>query len=329
MSEPEQGEWEGSFARPPAGEKRVIDTEPPGQRLDDIHMPSGPEQPARVSSTGSTGADSPEGEELISVAEQLLIMKREVDLLQIEIAKPAMSWYRQIPVIVSVAALILSLMTTAYSERRATQQDLHNARVELRELISQNDELTISMSEIASQYKDNPAAQNLAQSSATTSRVILANQAANVLDELGDDVTATEYLAVGSALFNLGTYDARVSDFYQRGLKLPADVITKTALYRGLANAYFGKGQIEEGRKAFEGALSASSEVHLTKAFNDGYTQYAWAIAELLARSCVESRNHLQAARQAYDSFEAGGGVLPAGYRDQLNAFSQTLENRC
>jgi hypothetical protein len=292
-------------------------------------MQSAPDQPARLSSKASTGAGSGEVDKPTSVSEQLLIMKKEIDLLQIEIAKPAIPWYRQIPVLVSVAALLLSLMTTFYSERRSSEQDLHNARVELRQLIFQIDEATFSTIDIATRYKNNPSAQLNAAASAITRRIILVNQAADVVDELGDKVTATEYLAVGNALVTLGTYDARVFDYYRQGLTRPADLNTKTALYRSLAQAYFGTDRPGEGRKAFEGALSAPGGVPAVNASNDAYTQYSWASAELKAGSCVNARQHFEAARQAYDSIANSGGNVSAGILEQLKVFGQTLEKRC
>jgi hypothetical protein len=302
----------------------------PGSHVEEgPRMQSARDQPARLSSEASTGAGSSEGDEPTSVSEQLLIMKKEIDLLQIEIAKPAIPWYRQLPVLVSVAALLLSLTTTFYSERRSSEQDLHNARVELRQLIFQIDETTFSAVDIATRYKNNPSAQLNAASSAVSRRIILVNQAADVVDEIGDKVTATEYLAVGHALASLGTYDARVFDYYQRGLTRPADVTTKTALYRSLAEAYFGTDRPEEGRKTFEGALSASAEVPAVKVSNDAYTQFHWATAELGAGSCVNARQHFEAARQAYDSIANSGGTVPAAILEQLKVFGQTLEKRC
>jgi hypothetical protein len=256
-------------------------------------------------------------------------MKKEIDLLQIETAKPAVPWHKQMPVLISIAALVLSLLTTYYAERRSAQQDLHNARVELRQLIFQIDENSLAAVDIDTRYKNNPSAQVTARSLALTRRIILVNQAADVIDEIRDRVTSAEYYTIGYDISTLGIDDPRVINYYQRGLKRPGDVNTKAALYRGLAQAYFGTRRIEEGRKAFEEALSVSSHAPSGGLSNEAYTQYQWAVAELNAGNCVNARRHLGAAEDAYDSFTNGGGFIPTGMQEQLKASKRSLESRC
>jgi DNA repair ATPase RecN len=114
-------------------------------------------------------------------------------------------------------------MTTFYSERRSNQQQLHDARVELRQLIVQIDEVSREITDIEDQYRNNPTALSLARSLAFTRKIILVNQAAEVADEIDEDVSPAEYYAIGSALASLGTTDPRVFKYYNRGLAKGTD----------------------------------------------------------------------------------------------------------
>lgn len=103
----------------------------------------------------------------------------------------------------------------------------------------------------------------IARSEAVTRRIILTNQAAELVEELGDSVTATEYYALGVAVSQLGTYDDRIFEYYRRGLEEPADPSTRLALLRNLAGAYFATDRADEGRPYYSDALSVPFQFRL------------------------------------------------------------------
>src|SRR3954463_15025024 len=84
-------------------------------------------------------ATSPSPEERSSLERRVDTMKQEIDALQIEVMKGSSPWYRNIPVVVSMAvavlAFVFSLVTTVLSDRRIGQEEKHQTRVELRSLI--------------------------------------------------------------------------------------------------------------------------------------------------------------------------------------------------
>ena len=69
------------------------------------------------------------------LGERVDTMKREIDALQIAVMSQKKPWYKEIPVIVSVVALLFSFGTTVVSFRRTQVQDVQNMRQELRGLL--------------------------------------------------------------------------------------------------------------------------------------------------------------------------------------------------
>jgi hypothetical protein len=303
------------------------------------HQPEGP-----LSTAGNSSGSARSNSSVGSLEEQILIMKREIDSLQIESAQKKTPWFKQIPVLVSIGALLLAGLTTYYSERRSDEQELHNARTELRQVLFEIDAETRRLALVPADANaqranaqvdsatDPANAANvtmIARSEAVTRRIILTNQAAELVEELGDSVTATEYYALGVALSQLGTYDDRIFEYYRRGLEKPADSSTRLALLRGLAGAYFGTDRAEEGRPYYSDALSVPFQFSTTKLDNDAYTHYLWAVNELYVGNCGEATEQLTASHAGYEDLQnAGGTVLPA-ITTQLQTVAESIKERC
>ena len=167
-------------------------------------------------------------------------------------AKPGEPWFRQIPILVSIGALILSVVTTLYSVQLSREEALQDSRAEVRQLITQIEEVNQELTELDTKYRTDPAALQLARSQAYTRKIILVNQAVDTILRIEGGVTAAEYYAVGVSLADLGTLDPRVFDLYRRGLALVPDPNSSIALYRSLAAAYFAVNNVTDGRKAYQ-----------------------------------------------------------------------------
>jgi hypothetical protein len=278
--------------------------------------------PARQSPPGGALIDE---NETASVSEQLLIMKREIDLLQIEVAKPAVPWYKQIPILVSIGALLLALVTAYYSEHRSSQQALHDARVELRQLIVQIHEVSQELTDLNIRYRNNPTALRLARDPAAIRQRILIYQAADIADQIAEAVTPAEYYAVGTALWGLGTSDPRVIEYYKRGIAKGTDPGSTVALHRALALAYFGIGNAADGRKEYENALATSSGVTATRKLDDAGTQMMWATSELYAGQCPNAREHFNQGRAGLRAITSEGGAVPSDFQNQLTTLEKEL----
>jgi hypothetical protein len=127
-------------------------------------------------------------------------MKKEIDALQIQLSESNRPWYKQASIVIAMVARLLSFGTTYYSNRQTRLQNIHNARVELRGLIEEIESASLARVDLQNKYKNNPQALGLASSLARTRQIVLVTQAAGILDSIPDEVTATEYFAVASAL---------------------------------------------------------------------------------------------------------------------------------
>ncbi|HEY6709570.1 MAG TPA: hypothetical protein VJB61_18495, partial [Actinomycetota bacterium] len=93
-----------------------------------------------------------------AVQAQLAMMKREIDALQITVAETTRPWWKQASILIAALALLFSFGTTYYSAEQTRKADIHNAKVELRELIQQLTELPQRNVDLNSKYADNPSA---------------------------------------------------------------------------------------------------------------------------------------------------------------------------
>jgi hypothetical protein len=175
-----------------------------------------------------------------STQDQLVTMKKEIDSLQIAMGESNRPWYRQAATLIAIGALLFSFGTTYYSNRQARLQNIHNAKVELRGLIKEIESASLANVDIQNRYKDNPAAWTLASSLVRTRQIVLASQAADIVDSIPDEVTATEYYAVGSALSTISA--ERVLSFYERGLAKSDNVDSYLAITRSMGLQYFSVG---------------------------------------------------------------------------------------
>jgi hypothetical protein len=129
------------------------------------------------------------------VQAQLAMMKREIDALQVTVAETTRPWYKQASILIAALALLFSFGTTYYSAEQTRKADIHNAKVELRELIQQLTELPQRNVDLNSKYADNPSALLVASGLINTQQIVLAKQAVDIIDDIPEEVSSTEYFA--------------------------------------------------------------------------------------------------------------------------------------
>ena len=267
----------------------------------------------------------------LTLQHQLTTMKQEIDALQIEMAARAKPWYRQASVMVALAALIFSFATTAVSIQRTGLQDRHNAKVELRELIREISTISTRAAELGTRSSKDSRAGLLASSLLTTDMIVLANQAADIVDEIPEEITAAEYYAVASALGANGISE-RVLDYYDRGIAVAHDTPSHIALQRGLASTYFAQGDVNRGRAAYREALDAIDDfpdtTDIYRQAENAYTHFLWAGAEFTTGECeAASREHAESAGQ-YAAAAANGWDVTL-IAPQLVALRDSIKQRC
>lgn len=228
-------------------------------------------------------------------------IKREVDALQIHVMKGSAPWYKQVPVIVPIVVSLIALSFAFYtndkSENRATREEQHAQRAELRSLIQR---LSAFPRENFELYRKNPGAWRQLSGPIVRETLILARQSTELIHELRSQVTSEEYIAVAFALSSAGQ-TAESEDLTLEGLKAAKDATGEATLLRQLGTIRFTNGDFEGGRKRFRQALAIydkyPEENRNTVTFNSAFTQLNWSEAELGQRHCPEAWQHITAAK--------------------------------
>jgi tetratricopeptide (TPR) repeat protein len=227
--------------------------------------------------------------------------KQDVGELQLNSKQKEEQWFRSPSVIISLLALLFSFGTTAVSYVRMHQQDIHDARSELRTLVERLDQLPRENIEYMEKYSKTPLVQNQVAGLLNTENAMLAKQAAAVIDRIPNNVAATEYYAVALALWqsSLGEKAIRVA---QKGIEVATDANDEVDLLRFYGNILFMFGKAEQGRAQYKKALDIFAKY---QGYNTYYiesshllTELSWAQSEFRARQCDYIGSHLTEAQR-------------------------------
>lgn len=216
-----------------------------------------------------------------------LLLKKEVDALQIAIHGQQTPWYKSMSTVLSVVALLFSFGTTFVSYKRTQSQDIQSARVELRVLLQRLASLPRENIEITKKYeKIDPSAVASISGFINQENAILARQAAEIAKNLPpESVSATEYYAIGVALQNAYNVEG-AKEAFTKAIDVSTDLNDRVAALRMRANLLFGTGQPDAGRVDYQKALSVFSDFEKTS-YNDYtkksthiWTELGWAYSE-------------------------------------------------
>ena len=233
----------------------------------------------------------------------LLLLKKEVDALQIAIHSQKTPWYKNISTILSIIALLFSLGTTYVSNKRIESQDIQNARIELRGLLQRLVALPRENIEITKKYEktDSNTLWSLG-SYLNQENLLLARQAAEITKRLPPEyVSATEYYSIGGAMQLAYNIDA-AHEFYTKAIDISTDLNDKVGALRMRANLLYLTGKSDAGRIDYEKALNIFSDFskstynEYTKKSTHIATELAWAYAEANNGSIDAAQKHISNA---------------------------------
>lgn len=268
---------------------------------------------------------SPIKEELRELRRSLDQNDAEIDTLQLEAQKARGPWYRDISVMVSISAVLFSMLTTAFSYYIARQQDIHNSKAELRGLIQGITELNREYADLISASNSTNQAYHL--SAVTAEIILLTNQADDLIEQIPSYVTPVEYFSVADAFARNG-YPERAEELYLEAIDASRTRSDKVASLRAYAQLLILSQKHDEVRNTFAAALSTnqefSSNYPLVVLRDDMYTHLSWANYELSQRQCAKAREQLGKA-----SSIASQLFLPAAdpFTVQLNLLLKAAES--
>lgn len=244
----------------------------------------------------------------------------EIDDLKVKAAMEHGPWYRNVQVLVAVFALLLFLGTTAVSaywasaqndaaERRLRQQEIHDAKVELRALLQRLQAIPGENVELYSTDADPLVTRSLGVYLAAEN-ALLTNQALAIIDRIPDQISTLEYVSVGNALGFIGNHGA-AQRLYERAIEVAKDAYDHVGAHRSLAMSLMTGGDVEGGRDHFDEALTVAerypSPVEDFAAFMDTETEMLWASTESAQNQCAAAKEHAEAARRHATALEGPG----------------------
>lgn len=232
-------------------------------------------------------------QELESLHTQMQQNDAEIDALQIALNQRARPWWLEPPVVVSVIAALVAILSTAYGIYQQREQERRGARIELRELIGQlkdNAELRIKYGAAGAQqlggYID-------------SENQLLADQAEDILNAYGSDVTSTEFILVGLIFTTSGDY-TRAQNLLETATRRAETPYEYVFAYRALAQAEFTSGNFERGREAYRQAMNVRHRFpNLPESIYDGFDAQTWIYlggSEIAIQECERARDALAQA---------------------------------
>jgi len=225
------------------------------------------------------------------LADQVSFLEREVESLKGTTKAPTAPLYKNIPVIVSITALLFSFGTTYVSYERTKQQDIHALRAELRNLLQRLSSIPKDDVEFKHKYFSTPATVALLSGLIAQENSLLARQAAEIIRRLPkEQVSTVEYTSVGRALASIDNETAQV--LLSRGAEIATSWIEEANALRTHANLLFTMGKSEEGRVLYRQALELKTKYKNFDPMTHVQTELAWATAEhaIGAREQVQER---------------------------------------
>lgn len=231
----------------------------------------------------------------------LLLLKKEVDALQVSLLKQRNPWYKNISIIVSILALLFSFGTTFVSYVRTNAQDIQNSRVELRGLLQRLASLPREYLEAKKKYEPDQSTISTISEFINEENALLARQAAEIARKLPPQyVSATEYYAIAIALENSYNVEG-AKELFTKAIDVSTDLNDRVAALRMRGSLMFIMGQPDVGRLDFQKALNVFSDFpnvynDYTKKSTHIWTELGWAIAEAGAGTKEMALQHISNA---------------------------------
>jgi tetratricopeptide (TPR) repeat protein len=245
---------------------------------------------------------------LSRVEDTLQLVRNRVDALQIAADEKKKPWYRQTPSLISVLALLASIATAIYSGVQGKHQDVRQKQDSLRAIVS-------GLIDLAAEYQSKLGSEPAKQLSINerefisgmmnTKRMLLDEAADNLVRQVPDDVSSSEYhfLADGK-LTNGGA--SKAEEYYKKAVTVSQEPLVKMIALRKLAGFYAQRGpfhSISEARKRFQEAvdLIPGEPRDDATAYAVGFTWDMWGAAEFMNEFPEEGRQKMAKARKYYE----------------------------
>ena len=255
--------------------------------------------------------DSPE--KIAQLEQSVRLLRDQVDALQIAAAEKKTPWYRQMPSLAGLVALLLSISTAIYSGVQGRKQDVQKKQESLRTIVSS----LIDLSGEQQTRLNSVEAQKLSTQERefiggmiNNKRMILAEAADNIVREIPHDVSSSEYNVLATDKLGNGGA-AKAEEYLRNAVEVSEEALARMIALRSLAMFYAQRGpfySIAEARKKFQEAVDVirGEPRDDATAYTVGFTWEMWGTAEFMNNFPQAGQEKIAQARRYYSDLSAG-----------------------
>lgn len=182
------------------------------------------------------------------------IIKKEIDTLQIQLAQVKKAWYTQPSVLISLTALLFSFGTTIVAYINSYNEAVMANHREAMTIIQRLTKLPSENFDLLQKYKDSGAGQSLS-GMINQENILLATQAANLVNKHPESFTSTEFFAIATALSNSNITEI-VPYLFNTAIEKSTSGNDYNVSTRAYAIYLYSKGEYKNGDLYFKKAMN-------------------------------------------------------------------------
>lgn len=237
------------------------------------------------------------------------------------------TWIHQPTLIISMAAFIISLVTTVASAYRTYRQDVEARKTELRALISQFNAAQLQSIELEYKYKNDPYLPNIS-STLNVQNMVTIKQAYLLVKELGRDASSIDFGIIAYALSSVGDMGL-AEEMNLKAMETAANATEYLGPVRQLGVLKMQTGKTAEAEVYWKKALNVF-DTYPKGAINEQYVHYthAWTLLSWAESSgdCKAVFDHVAAANKEIEALGASvpGDILQMRARSSARCAAST-----
>jgi tetratricopeptide (TPR) repeat protein len=239
--------------------------------------------------------------QLKDIESELKLLRDQVDLLQIAASEKKKPWYRQTSSIISIVALLFSIITGIYTQIARHEQEIRSQKDELRKTLATLLDLREDLNGRINSIPDAQMRES-ASISLNNKRMVYLEAAEFLITKMPGQVSSSECNVLANEHLMDSNF-AQAERYFLKAIDASGTDINKVTALRALAWFYFYDGprrDFEKGREYFEKAIEVlTNPTDAYSIFTLGYTYEQWGLIEI-SNGFEEGHQKIERARKYY-----------------------------
>ena len=235
-------------------------------------------------------------------------------------------WHKNPATVISILALIFSFGTTAFSAYNSHQEDIRANRRDVRAVLQRLSKLPIENYELMQKNKGTGPGEALS-GMINQENILLATQAAELIDRYPTSFESTEYYAIAVALANSNIM-SKVPSFFERAMELANTSNDLNVAARFYGAYLYSKGDYTEGKRRYSEALNVWDKFPERNSYvvnsTDLLTLMYWSQSEFSAGNKQVAQEKLADARKKLAMLTPG--PMTDSLKNQIDFTSHSVD---